>query len=864
MFEINIIDLIPKALRQKAVDVTVDFVVDLGKGYLSDELTRRIKKLRSDGEFQGAFDDGLQRAAKRFIEEYADRDEDLVEAIASDQTFFQNEDVQKALLVILKKPGVYLADQQETVIESFDNVLPNRRNRERVDQAVSYFLKCLAEEVWSLPELRPIYELQFQRMTAEAIQTQVTLQKDQLERSMALSSDIRDALWQFTNAMAEQKLLPGGQEVNSLLPLKVRHNLPQPGYERFVGRKTELQKIRKLLAPKTRHFVFSIDGIGGIGKSALALEVADSYLRYYERLPEEERFDVIVWTTAKQTLLTGEGITTKSQSLQNLSDIYTTIAATLERDDIIRAPLDQQDALIRQVLTQQRTLLIVDNLETVDDERVLNFIREVPDPTKVIVTTRHRIDVAYAVRLVGMPSEDALALIADEAKQKGVTLTQDDAQRLYQRTGGVPLAIVWSVAQMGFGYGVEAMLTRLGQPTSDVAKFCFEAAVERIRNKPAYQLLLALSIFAVDASRIALGFVTDLPDLDRNDGLVELEKLSLVNKQGNRFQLLPLTLVYSKAKLENDVDLEKTLRKRWVTFFLNFLSEHQKNRYKALDSVKLEQENILNAMDWCWQNNWLGEFIELTRKMDFYLWVTGNWNAQNRYTELGLKAADSAASELVKADFWRLLATQKNVQDELDEARHYIQKAIAVYQSYGEKDELTNSFRRLGAIQIKCGEYEAARQSLKKAWELAESLNSKRHITRIQRQLARIDIAEGDYDSAENNLLQAIKWREEQTDLSSGLAYSYRLLGNVLLLKENRDLARQYFQQSMELVTRIDNQVGIAEVNRGLAELEMKSGNIEAARQLATEAAVVFENLGMRREFREISSLLEQINTEAR
>ena len=39
---------------------------------------------------------------------------------------------------------------------------------------------------------------------------------------------------------------------------------------------------------------------------------------------------------------------------------------------------------------------------------VLGFVRELPDPTKAIVTTRHRIDVAYPVRLLGMPQADAL------------------------------------------------------------------------------------------------------------------------------------------------------------------------------------------------------------------------------------------------------------------------------------------------------------------------------------------------------------------------------------------------------------------------------------------------------------------------
>ncbi len=147
--------------------------------------------------------------------------------------------------------------------------------------------------------------------------------------------------------------------------------------------------------PKSRHFVITIDGIGGIGKSALALEIANSYRLHYDKLPRDERFEAIIWITAKQTLLTGEGIISRPQSLRTLEDIYNTIAVTLGREDITRAPNNEQEGLIRQALTQQRTLLIVDNLETVDDERVLGFIRELPDPTKVVVTTRHRLDVAF-------------------------------------------------------------------------------------------------------------------------------------------------------------------------------------------------------------------------------------------------------------------------------------------------------------------------------------------------------------------------------------------------------------------------------------------------------------------------------------
>ncbi|CAG0984033.1 hypothetical protein ANRL4_02055 [Anaerolineae bacterium] len=55
---------------------------------------------------------------------------------------------------------------------------------------------------------------------------------------------------------------------------QVYHNLPQPDYGQFIGREQELTRVHELLLPTSRHFVVTIDGIGGIGKSALACQCA--------------------------------------------------------------------------------------------------------------------------------------------------------------------------------------------------------------------------------------------------------------------------------------------------------------------------------------------------------------------------------------------------------------------------------------------------------------------------------------------------------------------------------------------------------------------------------------------------------------
>ncbi|MFQ5613981.1 MAG: hypothetical protein ACE5H9_17810, partial [Anaerolineae bacterium] len=248
MLQIDIFDLIPQSLKRQALDTLVDFVSDQAKKVAGDEIAAKVKNLRSDATFNQAFEAGLQRAVQRFIQEYETEDEDLVAAIAADEDFFKNEEVQAALLAILKKPGAYLVDERETVLQSFATVLPQRKNRERVDRAVTYLLKCLAEELWHLPELQPIYSLQFQRMTAEATRQQVDLQKAQLQALTGLNTGIREALLQLTDAIAERKLLPSGEAASLSAPPaepKVYHNLPQPDYGRFVGREQELAQVAR-------------------------------------------------------------------------------------------------------------------------------------------------------------------------------------------------------------------------------------------------------------------------------------------------------------------------------------------------------------------------------------------------------------------------------------------------------------------------------------------------------------------------------------------------------------------------------------------------------------------------------------------
>jgi len=105
---------------------------------------------------------------------------------------------------------------------------------------------------------------------------------------------------------------------------QVLENLPNRDYGRFVGREEELAQIRRILRPypHSQEHLVTIDGVGGIGKSALALEVAYCYTDKCGNLPEEERFQAIVWTSARTVTLTANGIAPRPQITRQQFSIW--------------------------------------------------------------------------------------------------------------------------------------------------------------------------------------------------------------------------------------------------------------------------------------------------------------------------------------------------------------------------------------------------------------------------------------------------------------------------------------------------------------------------------------------------------------
>jgi|GEM_PF-2495268 len=168
-----------------------------------------------------------------------------------------------------------------------------------------------------------------------------------------------------------------------------------------------------------------------------------------------------------------------------------------------------------------------------------------------------------------MSEDEALKLIKIEAEDKKATLSKNETEELILRTGGVPLAIVWSIGLISVGNDPQTVVRKLRNGQSDIARFCFDESIKQIRNSESYDLLAALAVSDSDVNRETVGIVAGLENdkIGRDEGLAKLIQLSLINHDHTTFSILPLTRVYMIEELEKNEELRTTLKERWSKYF---------------------------------------------------------------------------------------------------------------------------------------------------------------------------------------------------------------------------------------------------------------------------------------------------------
>lgn len=366
------------------------------------------------------------------------------------------------------------------------------------------------------------------------------------------------------------------------------NNLPPSDYDidgGFIGRKDDLKKVSDLVLGGL-HRVVTIAGAGGVGKTALAHRFCQHLLAR-----PDFPFDGIVWVSAKEERLTLTGIELIEPGLRNYEGLLDSILETFGWQDSISKPIAEKEEDVQTILRagEKGVLLVVDNLETIRDENIYEFLKDFPPPSRVLITSRLGLgEVERRYALKEMTTKDAVAMLRTVAREKGAsglaTLPDEVLSRYVERMARYPLAIKWVVGQVALGKDIDLVVGDLTSSTGDVAKFCFDRIFDEMLTDDARMVLYSLAAHDSPLVRGVLVHISNLSKERLDDALNLLTVASLVVPDHKKsadggiettYGLLPLTRNYLRAKLHAQPDIHNQIRAR-VEMVENLIEESER------------------------------------------------------------------------------------------------------------------------------------------------------------------------------------------------------------------------------------------------------------------------------------------------
>jgi hypothetical protein len=338
-----------------------------------------------------------------------------------------------------------------------------------------------------------------------------------------------------------QPLLPSLDQPSGARLQTPASQLPGKSYRELIGRDILIGNVLAALRDPVGKWIVAVDGMGGIGKTALAREIA-------ERCTSEHLFDAIVWDQApkeSQGLPTGKG---KGKGTLTFETVLDSIARQLGALDVPPLKSPDKEIRIKGLLQVRRVLIILDNLETAKESQneIVRKLLPLVNPSKALMTSRHRFqgDV-YAVHLPGLDEDGALRFIRQEAQEKNIQNVSSagvsELKQIAETTGGSPLALKLVVGQLGhlpLGTVLE-QLRKVKLPKGDSDKNDYVRFYKgifspswRLLSDDGKKLLISMSHFApgIGGAYEAVKATSDLADDILNHCIDELWRLSFLER----------------------------------------------------------------------------------------------------------------------------------------------------------------------------------------------------------------------------------------------------------------------------------------------------------------------------------------------
>lgn len=344
---------------------------------------------------------------------------------------------------------------------------------------------------------------------------------------------------------------------------KVRHNLPQSEHDEtgLVGRDDEVIRICSTLKRK-RDSVITLCGEGGIGKTALAVEIAYTLLD-----DPSEPFDLILWTSLKTERLTGLGV----QALRNSAADLVGIAEQLGSG----ASSNFTGGLLELAAALEgfSPLIVIDNLETINGSDFVELYETLPDNVSYLVTSREGIgQLERRVEVGPLSEKDALNLLNQMIRHRNVPsltgITGAARQNIVQKLRCSPLAIRWFILSTEAGRNPLDAIRHQGELLS----YCVSSVYENL-SPNSVEAFIAMDVLKRPVTPDDLVLLLGRSVADVGSALRELSRGSLVRSKlsgdSSMVTLIELTETarqFSSLVVPRDHPLRKQVQENESTF----------------------------------------------------------------------------------------------------------------------------------------------------------------------------------------------------------------------------------------------------------------------------------------------------------
>ncbi|MFI7703500.1 LuxR C-terminal-related transcriptional regulator [Nonomuraea sp. NPDC049480] len=689
------------------------------------------------------------------------------------------------------------------------------------------------------------------------------------------------------------------------MPEPPRHNLPaEPN--RFVGRERDLDDLRGLFG-RTR--VVTLCGVGGIGKTRLALRVAAGLVPAY---PDG------IWLVELARLGRAELVVPELARVLRVGE------------ESNRPLLDTVTARLRDL----RCLLLLDNCEHLVDrcaEVTAGLVAACPR-LSVLVTSREPLRIAseliWRVPPLDLPNTESadaesVQLFLDRAAAAGTRLgpgSLPDVIRLCRALDGLPLALELAAArtsllspgQIADRIDDRFSLLTTGGRTAPARQRTLLAAVEwsyDLLSAKEQVLLRRLSVFAGGFDLDLAEQVCAEPPISRAEivdllgGLVD-KSLVLCDEGRTRYRLLETIKRYAVGRLEQAGERE-VLRERHLSVLCELQERHFATemvepgvpwpaRLRALTAGKSLLDDQRVALDWAAESGNASPALRLCTTSTGLLPVGGNpaeivgWIERllaldlsgvtgeqiahaKAFLAYGLEARDelgrslevareslagmSPANTFARCVMHSLIVVVLLRMGRPDEAVHHAEEGLAIATRSGDAWNQAAGLAGLSAVALTRGRLREAQRHGEEALARAREHSHRWIMARTAAQLGAVAEARGDLVTAKRQYEMTVPWLRELGN-DADLARCLARIGRVAAMLHEFGTARERLAASLALSRETGQRQGVARCLVGLSVLAEYERDLEAAVLAAAAAATLRESIGQHSATIRIEALL--------